>query len=76
MRRVTTVIEIFKSVLAHAQSRAEADQAELAHEIETRHAGGYDATVEGVDRGLRAAAEGRFSSEEQVDAIFLRHRDT
>jgi hypothetical protein len=38
----------------------------------------YHATVEeleGVDRGLMAAQEGRFATEAEVEAVFLKHRD-
>ena len=45
----------------------------LAHDFEARQASGYVATadeLEGTDRGLRAAAEGRLASDEQVEAVF------
>jgi hypothetical protein len=77
---MTTVTETLKEVLTRAESWPEADQAELvelAHEIEARQAGGYDVTadeLEGVDRGLRAAREGRFASDEQIEAVFRKHR--
>jgi hypothetical protein len=73
---MTSVTETLKDVLARAESWPEADQAELvelAHEIEAPQASGYDATpdeLERIDRGLRAAAEGRLASDEQVEAVF------
>jgi predicted transcriptional regulator len=39
--------------------------------------GSYDATPDelaGIDRGLRAAAEGRFATDEQVEAVFAKYR--
>jgi predicted transcriptional regulator len=77
---MTGVTEPLRDVLARAQSWSEADQAklvELAHEIEARQAGRYDATegeLAGIDRGLHAAEKGRFASEQQVEAVFRKHR--
>ena len=37
----------------------------------------YDATpeeLEGIDRGLRDAAEGRFATEDEVEAVFAKFR--
>jgi len=37
----------------------------------------YEATPEelaAIDRGLRDAAEGRFATQEQVEAVFAKHR--
>ena len=34
-----------------------------------------EAELAGIDRGLRAAAEGRFATEEQVDAALAKLRD-
>ena len=52
----------------------------LAREIEAEvNAGAYYATPEelaGIDRGLRDSAEGRFATEEQVEAVFIQHRPT
>lgn len=39
--------------------------------------GVYHATPEelsGIDRGLKAAREGRFATDEEVEAVFARHR--
>jgi predicted transcriptional regulator len=38
----------------------------------------YEPTPEelaGIDRGLRAAAEGRFATDQQVEAVFAKFRD-
>ena len=43
----------------------------------TLKGGAYNATPEelkGIDRGLKAAREGRFASDEEVEAVFAKHR--
>ena len=60
---------------AHAQN----ELADIAREIdEGLSKGEYEPTeaeLAGIDRGLRAAAEGRFATDEQVDAALARLRD-
>ena len=57
---------------------AQAELAELALEIDAElGAGKYAATpaeLAGIDRGLRAAREGRFATEEQVEQLLRKHR--
>jgi hypothetical protein len=57
---------------------AQEELAEIAFEIDARVSGSqYRATPEelaGIDRGLKAAREGRFATDEQVEAIFAKHR--
>jgi len=52
--------------------------AEIALEIDASlRCGTYHATakeLEGIDRGLRAAKEGRFASDEEVEAVLAKHR--
>ena len=52
--------------------------AELALEIDQElHEGKYHATpaeLAGIDRGLQAAREGRFATDEQVEAVIVKHR--
>lgn len=52
--------------------------AELALEIDLElREGKYHATpaeLAGIDRGLKAAAEGRFATEEEVEAVIAKHR--
>ena len=59
---------------------AQEELAEIALEIDARLRGGrFHATPEelaGIDRGLKAAHEGRFATEEQVEAVFAMHRRT
>ena len=53
--------------------------AEVALEIEAELTGVYHATPEelaGIDRGLQAAAEGRFATDEEVEAVFAKYRRT
>jgi predicted transcriptional regulator len=48
---------------------------EIALEIEAQLGGTYEATseeLEAIDRGLRDAAEGRFATQEQVEAVFAK----
>jgi predicted transcriptional regulator len=57
---------------------AQEELAEIALEIEAGLRGGvYHATpeeLEGIDRGLKAAREGRFATDEEVEAVFAKHR--
>jgi predicted transcriptional regulator len=59
---------------AHAQD----ELAEIARDIdESLRKGEYEPTpaeLAGVDRGLRAAADGRFATEEQVESAFAKLR--
>jgi predicted transcriptional regulator len=51
--------------------------AEIAIEIEAEMTGVYHATpgvLAGIDRGLRAAAEGRFATDAEVEAVFAKYR--
>ena len=51
--------------------------AEMALELEAEMTGAYHATPEeltGIDRGLRAAAEGRFATDAEVEAVFAKYR--
>ena len=52
--------------------------AELALEIDQElREGKYHATpaeLAGIDRGLKAAREGRFATDEQVEAVIAKHR--
>ena len=57
---------------------AQAELAELAREIDAGlGTGKYHATPEelaGIDRGLKAAREGRFATDEQIEELFKKHR--
>ncbi|HXD44165.1 MAG TPA: hypothetical protein VN655_03440 [Pseudolabrys sp.] len=52
--------------------------AELALEIDQElHEGKYHATaaeLAGIERGLKAANEGRFATDEEVEAVIAKHR--
>jgi predicted transcriptional regulator len=69
-----------KELLKRAESWPEEDQQELAlhaEAIESRHAGGYRASaeeLEGIDRGLRDAEDGRFATDEEVERAFAQFR--
>jgi predicted transcriptional regulator len=70
-----------KDVLERVAAWPEAAQVELAEvalEIDAGlDAGKYDATPEelaGIDRGLKAAREGRFATDEQIEELFKKHR--
>lgn len=57
---------------------AQVQLAQVASEIEAELAAGtYHATeneLRAIDRGLREAAEGRFVSDEDIEAVFAKHR--
>jgi len=72
-------------VLEEAMRRAETwpaeaqeELAEIALEIDASLRGGtYHATLEeleGIDRGLKAAREARFATDEEVEAVIAKHR--
>jgi predicted transcriptional regulator len=69
--------EIIRRADAWPES-AQEEFAELAREIEAElKAGVYRATPEelaGIDRGLKDAADGKLATEEQVEAVFAKHR--
>ncbi len=74
-------VRTLKEVMQRAETWPEAAQEELADialEIEAGlQAGVYHSSPEelaGIDRGLKAAHEGRFATNEQVDALFAKHR--
>jgi predicted transcriptional regulator len=71
----------FKEAMRRAETWPEEAQeqlAEIAFEIDAElKSGVYQATPEelaGVDRGLKAAREGRFATDEEVEAVFAKHR--
>jgi len=57
---------------------AQEELAEIAFEIDARLKGRkYHATpdeLEGIDRGLRAAREGRFATDAELKAVFTKQR--
>jgi predicted transcriptional regulator len=57
---------------------AQAELAEIALDIDSALKGGtYQATSEelvGIDRGLKAARDGRFATQEEVAAVLAKHR--
>jgi predicted transcriptional regulator len=74
------MIKKLKEVLERAQSwpmDAQEELARMAYEIEEELKGEYHATPEelrAIDEGLRASAEGRIASEEEVEAAFRKFR--
>ena len=59
---------------------AQEELAEIALQMDAELRGGtYRATADelaGIDRGLQAAREGRFATDEEVEAVFAKHRRT
>ena len=59
-------------------SDAQDQLAEIALEIEANRAGVLyeptEAELAGIDRGLRAADEGRFATDEEVEAVLAKFR--
>jgi len=73
-QKLTEVLERVESWPADVQN----ELAEFALELDAGlNDGEYQPTPEelaGIDRGLRAAAEGRFASEQEVEAAFAKFR--
>ena len=73
-KRLTEALERIEAWPADAQDRL----AEIALDIEDALSGKeYSPTpeeLEGIDRGLRAAAEGRFATDQEVEAVFAKFR--
>jgi hypothetical protein len=70
-----------KEAIRRAETWPEAAQeelAEIAFEIDAELKGGvYRATPEelaGIDRGLKAAREGRIATDQEVEAVFAKRR--
>jgi len=59
-------------------AQAQDELAEIARDIEESISGGdyepSEAELVGIDRGLKAAAEGRFATAEQVEAVLAKLR--
>ena len=74
-KQLAEVLERVERWPAHAQD----ELAEIARDIEKNlRSGEYEpneAELAGIDRGLRAAAEGRFATEQQVDTALAKLRD-
>jgi hypothetical protein len=73
--------KVLKDVLERVKTWPEEAQRELAQialEIDAGLSGGvYHATPDellGIDRGLKAAREGRFATETDVKAVMRKHR--
>ena len=74
-------VRALKEVMQRVDTWPEAAQEELADialEIEAGlKAGVYHTSpgeLAGIDRGLKAADEGRFATKKQVEAVFAKHR--
>jgi len=74
-KQLTEVLERVETWPPHAQD----ELAEIAREIdESLSSGDYEPTeaeLAGIDRGLKAANEGRFATQEQVDTALAKLRD-
>jgi predicted transcriptional regulator len=73
--------KVLKEVLERVETwpeEAQEELAEIAREIDAGLKGvRYSATSEelaGIDRGLKAAGEGRFATDEELEAIRAKHR--
>jgi len=74
-------LKALKDVLERVETwpeEAQEELAEIAREIDAALGGGeYHASPDelaGIDRGLKAAREGRFATEENVAGVFAKHR--
>ncbi len=74
-KQLAEVLERIERWPAHAQD----ELAEIARDIEEKLSNGEyelsEAELAGIDRGLQASAEGRFATQEQVDAALTKLRD-
>lgn len=74
-KQLAEVLERVERWPAHAQD----ELAEIARDIEEKLSNGEyelsEAELAGIDRGLQASAEGRFATQEQVDAALAKLRD-
>jgi hypothetical protein len=74
------IAQELKALIERVETWPEAAQQELvrvARDIEAEIGETYVATaqeLEGIDRGLAAAAQHRFAKAEEVEAVFARHR--
>jgi hypothetical protein len=73
--------KVLKDVMERVETwpkEAQEELAEIAREIDAGlQRGVYYATSEelaGIDRGLKAAREGRLATDKQVAAVFAKHR--
>jgi predicted transcriptional regulator len=75
--KAKSIKEILQRAEAWPES-AQADLAQVAEEIERElHEGTYTASpdeVAAIEEGLRDAAEGRFATEAEVEAVFAKYR--
>ncbi|HZE54924.1 MAG TPA: hypothetical protein VE111_16865 [Bradyrhizobium sp.] len=73
-KKLAEVLERVEAWPPHVQN----ELAEFALELDAGFRDGeYEPTPEelaGIDRGLRAAAEGRFATDQQVEAVFAKFR--
>jgi hypothetical protein len=61
--------------VANWPEEAQRELAQIALEIDAELSGGATADeLGGIDRGLKAAREGRFASDVEVKGIFAKHR--
>jgi hypothetical protein len=73
---MTTTKELLDSV-ASWPAEDQQELLEVAREIESRRKGTYDPSpeeLEAIDIGIKAANEGRFASDEQVEAVRAKFR--
>jgi len=75
------MVMALKALIERAQTwpeEAQEELAQVAREIEAGIAGGTyrasPAELAGIDRGLRDAEAGKFASEDEVEAVFSKHR--
>ena len=73
--------KVLKDVLERVAAwpeEAQEELAEIAREMDTQLSGGvYHASPEelaGIERGRKAAREGRFVSSTEIEAVFKKHR--
>ena len=73
-KMLADVLERVEAWPAEAQDQLAAIAAEMDTELASRDYQPTPEELSGIDRGLRAAAEGRFATHDQVEAAFARLR--
>jgi predicted transcriptional regulator len=73
-KRLTEVLERVESWPAQAQDQLAEIASDIDAELKDTPYEESPAELAGIDRGLRDAADGRFATEEEVEATFAKFR--
>jgi hypothetical protein len=73
-KRLTEVLERVEAWPAGAQDELAAIALDIDANLKDAEYEPTPTELEGIDRGLRDAAEGRFATDEQIEAVFAKFR--